>query len=60
MLAEPARPSIPPEVLDVTEVDLGRCVCKRWPLYVGIYDRHGNTVRCVGCLRIPAECWCRR
>lgn len=38
--------------------DLGRCPCGRWNLYVGAYDRHGKTIRCRGCLRIPAECRC--
>lgn len=44
----------------VIEPDYGRCVCRKWPLYLGIYDRHGSTLRCYGCKRIPAECWCRR
>lgn len=39
--------------------DLGRCICGKWPLYIGAWDRHGNTVRCRGCLKIPTECWCR-
>lgn len=40
--------------------DLGRCpTCRgKWPLYVGSYDRHLHTIRCRGCLRIPAECTC--
>jgi len=38
--------------------DLGSCPCGRWPLYVGAYDKHGKTVRCRGCLRIPRECMC--
>lgn len=42
-------------------LDIGRCpTCRgKWALYVGGYDRHGRTVRCGGCLRIPGECWCR-
>jgi hypothetical protein len=36
-----------------------RCRCRRWPTYIGAYDRHGNTWRCHGCRRIPAECRCR-
>ena len=43
-----------------TRLDLGACpTCHKWALYVGAYDRHGQTVRCHGCLRVPGECWCR-
>ena len=40
--------------------DYGRCPgCRgKWPMYRGIYDRHGDTLRCHGCLRIPQECTC--
>jgi len=39
---------------------LGRCpTCRaKWPLYVGAWDRYGQTIRCRGCLKIPAECTC--
>ena len=38
----------------------GRCPgCSgKWPLYLGSYDRHGHTIRCHGCIRIPSECTC--
>lgn len=42
------------------DLDLGRCICGRWRLYLGVWDRHGYTVRCYGCRRVPGECWCRR
>jgi hypothetical protein len=39
--------------------DMPRCRCGRWQTYVGIYDSDGRTLRCRGCLRAIAKCWCR-
>ncbi len=34
------------------------CPCGKWQTYIGTYDRDGYTVRCSGCLRAIAKCWC--
>ena len=34
------------------------CRCGRWRTYVGTYDSDGMTLRCHGCLRAVAKCWC--
>lgn len=34
------------------------CPCGRWKTYVGAYDADGYTLRCHGCLRAVAKCWC--
>lgn len=36
-----------------------RCRCQRWQTYIGAYDADGYTLRCYGCLRAVAKCWCR-
>ena len=41
------------------DLDLGGCPsCHKFRLYVGAWDRHGYTVRCSGCLKVPGECHC--
>ena len=38
---------------------LGRCPnCKRWRTYIGVYDNDGRTIRCTGCRRAVARCFC--
>ncbi len=39
---------------------LPNCPCGRWTTYIGTYDADGNTLRCHGCLRAIARCWCGR
>lgn len=39
---------------------LPRCSCGRWQTYLGSYDQDGYTLRCYGCLRAIAKCWCGR
>lgn len=38
--------------------DMPRCRCGRWKTYIGIYDSDGKTLRCHGCRRAVAKCWC--
>lgn len=39
--------------------DMPRCRCQRWQTYIGAYDSDGKTLRCSGCRRAVAKCWCR-
>ena len=38
--------------------DMPRCRCGRWQTYIGAYDADGRTLRCHGCRRAIAKCWC--
>lgn len=35
-----------------------RCRCGRWRTYIGVWDSDGKTLRCHGCLKAVAKCWC--
>lgn len=35
-----------------------RCKCGKWQTYIGAYDADGKTLRCHGCLKAIAKCWC--
>ena len=35
-----------------------RCRCGRWQTYTGVWDSDGKTLRCHGCLKAVAKCWC--
>jgi len=39
--------------------DMPRCRCGRWQTYIGAWDADGKTLRCHGCLKAIAKCWCR-